>query len=77
MIAVYWEKFCRATWDIVRDLYALEIDRTCRIPAMIGAIQTFNDLIHLHSHVHAAVCEGIFSMKRKRNTVCLTGRHSL
>jgi hypothetical protein len=27
---------------------------------MIGAIQTFGDLIHWHPHIHALVCEGVF-----------------
>jgi hypothetical protein len=33
----------------------------CGIPAMIGAVQTFGDLIHWHSHVHAIVSEGVFT----------------
>jgi hypothetical protein len=28
---------------------------------MIGAIQTFGDLVHWHSHVHAVVTEGVFT----------------
>ena len=54
-------KLCRAAWETVRDLYALEVDGTCGIPAMIGAIQTFGDLVHWHSHVHAVVTEGVFT----------------
>jgi hypothetical protein len=54
-------KLCRAAWETVRELYALEVDGTCAIPAMIGAIQTFGDLINFHSHVHAVVCEGVFT----------------
>mgnify|MGYP002641525062 CR=1 FL=1 len=27
---------------------------------MIGAIQTFGDLIHWHPHIHALVAEGVF-----------------
>lgn len=27
---------------------------------MIGAIQTFGDLIHFHPHIHALVSEGVF-----------------
>ncbi len=27
---------------------------------MIGAIQTFGDLIHSHPHIHALVTEGVF-----------------
>ena len=45
----------------MRELYALEVDGTCGTPAMIGAIQTFGDLINFHSHVHAVVTEGVFT----------------
>ena len=54
-------KLCRAAWETVRDLYALEVDGNCGIPAMLSAIQTFGDLIHWHSHVHAIVSEGVFT----------------
>jgi hypothetical protein len=29
-------------------------------PAMIGAVQTFGDLVHWHPHIHAVVVEGVF-----------------
>jgi hypothetical protein len=29
-------------------------------PAMIGAVQTFGDLVHWHSRVHTIVAEGVF-----------------
>lgn len=48
-------------WETVRDLYSFEVDGTCGIPAMIGAIQTFGDLVHWHSHVHAIVSGGVFT----------------
>jgi hypothetical protein len=54
-------KLCRAAYDTVRDVYALEIDGNLGIPAMVGAVQTFGDLIHWHSHVHAIVPEGVFT----------------
>ena len=40
LIVVYWENYAVRIWETVRDLYALEVDGTCGIPAMIGAIQT-------------------------------------
>jgi hypothetical protein len=54
-------KLCRAAWETVRDLYALEVDGTCGISAMIGALLTFGDLIHHHCHVLTIVCEGVFT----------------
>ena len=30
------------------------------MPGMVGAIQTFGDLIHFHPHIHALVSEGVF-----------------
>jgi hypothetical protein len=54
-------KLCRAAYDTVCDVFKLEIDGDCGIPAMVGAIQTFGDLIHLHPHIHAVVAEGVFT----------------
>ena len=54
-------KLCRAAYDTVCDVYALEIDGDCGVPAMVGAVQTFGDLIHWHSHIHAIVPEGVFT----------------
>jgi hypothetical protein len=42
-------RLCRATYDTVCDVFALEIDASCGVPAMVGAVQTFGDLIHCHS----------------------------
>ena len=28
---------------------------------MIGAVQTFGDLVHFHPHIHAIVPEGVFT----------------
>jgi hypothetical protein len=57
------EKLCHAAWETVGDLYAFEVDGTCGKPAMIGAIQTFGDLVqwHWHCHVRAIVTEGVFT----------------
>ena len=43
-------KLCRMAWETVRDVYAIEVDGECGIPAMVGAVQTFGDLIHWHPH---------------------------
>ena len=54
-------KLCRAAYDTVCDVYKLELDGDCGVPAMVGAVQTFGDLIHWHSHIHAIVPEGVFT----------------
>jgi hypothetical protein len=54
-------KLCRAAYDTVCDVFRLEIDADCGFPAMIGTVQTFGDLIHWNSHVHAIVPEGVFT----------------
>jgi hypothetical protein len=54
-------KLCRAAWETLRAVYALEIDGDCGIPAMICAPQTFGDLLNAHPHIHAIVPEGVFT----------------
>jgi hypothetical protein len=54
-------KLCRAAYATVRDVYGLEIDGDCGVPAMVGAVQTFGDLINWHAHIHAIVPEGVFT----------------
>ena len=54
-------KLCHAAWETVRDVYALEVDGDCGVPAMIGAVQTFGSLINFNAHIHALVAEGIFT----------------
>jgi hypothetical protein len=54
-------KLCRAAYDTVCDVFRLEIDGESGIPAMIGAVQTFGDLIHWHPHIHAIVPDGVFT----------------
>jgi len=51
---------CRAAWRVVRAVYHAASDHPEAVPGMIGAIQTFGDLIHAHSHIHALVAEGVF-----------------
>jgi hypothetical protein len=45
---------------VVRQVYASVSDQANAVPGMIGAIQTFGDLIHAHPHIHALVSEGVF-----------------
>jgi hypothetical protein len=54
-------KLCRAAYETVCDVFKLEIDGDSGTPAMVGAVQTFGDLIHWHSHVHSIVPEGVFT----------------
>jgi hypothetical protein len=42
-------------------MFKLEVDKDSGVPAMIGAVQTFGDLVHWHSHIHAIVPEGVFT----------------
>ena len=43
-------KLCKAAYDTVCDVFKLEIDGDSGVPAMVGAVQTFGDLIHWHPH---------------------------
>jgi hypothetical protein len=54
-------ELCRAAWETVRDLCALEVDGDVGMPAMIGAVQSFGDLLNFNSHIHALVPEGVFT----------------
>ncbi len=54
-------KLCRAAYDTVCEIFKLEIDGECGVPAMIATAQTFGDLVHWHPHVHPIVPEGIFT----------------
>jgi hypothetical protein len=50
-------RLCRAAYETVREVYELEGEG---VPAMLGAVQTFGDLVHWHPHIHAVVAEGVF-----------------
>ena len=52
---------CRAAYDTVREVMQIEIDEEGCLPAMVGAVQTFGDLVHWHPHIHAIVAEGVFT----------------
>jgi ribosomal protein S27E len=54
-------KLCHAAWETLRDVYALEVDGDCGVPAMIAAVQTFGSLINFNAHIHALVAEGVFT----------------
>src|SRR4030042_3209668 len=54
-------KLCRAAYDTVCVVFRLEFGGDSGVPAMVGAVQTFGDLIHWHSHIHAIVPDGVFT----------------
>jgi len=54
-------KLCRAAYETVVAVYRLELDGDSGVPAMVGAVQTFGDLVHWHPHIHAIVAEGVFT----------------
>jgi len=51
---------CQAAWRTVCTVYQATSGRPDGVPGMVGAIQTFGDLIHFHPHIHALVSEGVF-----------------
>ena len=44
----------------MRTVYQAVSGRPDGVPAMVGAIQSFGDLIHWHPHIHTLVSEGVF-----------------
>ena len=54
-------KLCRAAYATVCDAFRLEPEGQTGVPAMVGAVQTFGDLVHWHPHIHAVVAEGVFA----------------
>jgi len=51
---------CQAAWAVVKTVLQSVSGRPDAAAGMIGAIQTFGDLIHWHPHIHALVAEGVF-----------------
>jgi hypothetical protein len=51
---------CRAAARTVITVYRAASGRLDAVPGMVGAIQTFGQLIHAHPHIHALVTEGVF-----------------
>ncbi len=52
---------CRTAYETVREVLQLEMDEAECVPAMVGAVQTFGDLVHWHPHIHAIVAEGAYA----------------
>jgi len=53
-------ELCRAAARTVSTVYRAGSGRPDAVPGMVGAIQTFGQLIHFHPHIHALVTEGAF-----------------
>ncbi len=53
-------ELCRVAWGVVRSVFQSVSGHPKSVPGMIGAIQTFGDLIHSHPHIHSLVAEGVF-----------------
>jgi len=51
---------CRAAARTVITVYRAASGRPDAVPGMVGAIQTFGQLVHWHPHIHALVTEGVF-----------------
>ncbi len=51
---------CQAACRTVCTVCQATSGRPAGVPGMVGAIQTFGDLIHWHPHIHALVSEGVF-----------------
>jgi hypothetical protein len=51
---------CRAAYETVHEVMKLDSYEDPCTPAMVGAVQTFGDLVHWHPHIHAIVAEGGF-----------------
>jgi hypothetical protein len=51
---------CRAAARTLITVYRTASGRPDAVPGMVGAIQTFGQLIHFHPHIHALVTEGVF-----------------
>ena len=53
-------ELCRAAARTVITVCRASSGRPDAAPGMIGAIQTFGQLVHWHPHIHALVTEGVF-----------------
>jgi Putative transposase len=53
-------ELCRAAARTVTTIYRSASGRPDAVPGVVGAIQTFGQLIHAHPHIHALVTEGVF-----------------
>jgi hypothetical protein len=50
---------CRGAARTVITVYRAASGRPDAVPGMVGAIQTFGQLIPVHPHIHALVAEGV------------------
>ena len=53
-------ELCRAAARTVITVYRSASGRPDAVPGVVGAIQTFGQLVHWHPHIHALVSEGVF-----------------
>ena len=53
-------ELCRAAARTVTTVYRAVSGRPDALPGVVGAIQTFGQLVHFHPHIHALVSEGVF-----------------
>jgi len=53
-------QLCRAAARTAITVYRTVSGRPDAVPGMVGAIQTFGQLIHAHPHIHTLVSEGVF-----------------
>ncbi|MDA1274248.1 MAG: hypothetical protein O2960_09375 [Verrucomicrobia bacterium] len=51
-------ELCRVAWGVVRTVLQSVCGRPDAVPGMIGAIQTFGDLIHFHPHIISFIERG-------------------
>lgn len=51
---------CRAAARTLSTVNRAASGRPDGVPGIVGAIQTFGQLIHWHPHIHALVTEGVF-----------------
>ncbi len=54
-------KLCSCAWNCIKAEVQRLLGRDDVAPGMIGAIQTFGELLHWHPHVHALVTCGAFT----------------
>ncbi|MBM3881032.1 MAG: transposase [Verrucomicrobia bacterium] len=64
-------ELCRAAARTVITVYRAASGRPDALPGMVGALQTFGQLIHWHPHIHALVSEGV----AQRWTAPWPGKH--
>lgn len=51
----------RLAWETVRDVYRAVLDRDDVVPGMVGAPQSFGDLINWQPHMHTLSTDGAFA----------------